>query len=38
MSQHSEQDGKVRKQPYFLHPADEGAPRREPRRSQSDVD
>jgi hypothetical protein len=33
-----EQDGKVRKQPCFIHPADEGARRREPRRGQSDVD
>ena len=30
--------GKVLKQPYFIHPADEGVPRREPCRSQSDVD
>jgi hypothetical protein len=33
-----EQDGKVRKQPCFIHPADEGARRREPRRGQLDVD
>ena len=34
----AQQDGKVRKQPYFIHPADEGARRGEPRRGQSDVD
>ena len=33
----AQQDGKVRKQPY-IHPADEGARRGEPRRGQSDVD
>jgi len=33
-----EHDGKVRKQPCFIHPADEGARRRKPRRGQSKVD